>query len=115
MFTLKLYDRNGVELKEGDIVAISNGICFKFYAEVKYLEQEAIIIPFNTFTFHSFVKVDNVPKEAILSTEDRYKIWYIFDNDALPDENAKVFKNYLMDWRGCESRLNNRCFRISKQ
>lgn len=42
MFKLTLHDRKGIELKEGDIVAISNssgwreGRYFNFYAEVKW-------------------------------------------------------------------------------
>lgn len=107
MFLLKLYDRNGTELNLGDIVAISDGKRFTFYAEVKYLEKEQIITPFHTFSFHSFVKIDSIPSNAVLSTEDRYKIWYIGDGQASPDKDAKEFKNYLMSWRQCEHLIDS--------
>ena len=113
MFQLKIYDRNGTELKEGDIVKISNGRLFEFYAEVKYLESEQLITPFHTFSFLSFVKVDRLPDNAVKSTEERYGIWYI------PGENqeyidAEQFNMYLLDWRQCESLLEKRMWRINK-
>ena len=43
MFILEFQDRNGNKLAIGDIVKISNGKEFNFYAEVKYLENEKII------------------------------------------------------------------------
>ena len=48
MFTLKLFDRKGTELNLGDIVKISDGKRFTFFAEVKYLESEGVITPFHT-------------------------------------------------------------------
>lgn len=110
MFILKLYDRNGVELKFGDIVKISNGKSFQFYSEVKYLEDEQAIAPFHTFTFHSFIKVDKVPDNAKKSTETKYNIW--FTNDYETDNGFEIGEKYLMDWRACEHLLEQRCFRI---
>ena len=109
MFTLKLYDRDGAELNDGDIVKISNGKSFQFYSEVKYLESEQAIAPFHTFSFHSFEKVDKVPDNAVPCSEPRYKIWHIPMEE---DPNSKSAEEYLMDWREYEHLLNLRCFRI---
>ena len=111
MFKLKLQDRNGIELNEGDIVKISNRHGFTFFAEVKYLEKEGIIAPFHTFSFHSFVKVDKVPDNAIKSTEERYGIWYVPDDVAEVDEDNESFNQYLISWRQCEHLLES-CFKI---
>lgn len=112
MFTLKLYDRKGTELKIGDIVKISDGDLFIFFCEIKYLEKEQVIAPFHTFSFHSFEKVTKVPKGATKSSEERYNIWYQYRDGAEVDDKAKDFKDYLMSWRECEHLINNRCYRI---
>lgn len=112
MFILKLYDRKGKELKLGDIVKISDGKSFNFFCEVKYLEKEKVIAPFHTFSFHSFEKIDKVPANAVKSTEERYNIWYVYQDDAETDPEAEKFEKYLMDWRSCEHMLDRRCFRI---
>jgi hypothetical protein len=113
MFTLHLYDRKGNELKEGDIVKISNGREFTFYAEVKYIAEEGIITPFHTFSFHSFEKVNNVPEGAIRSTEERYGIWYI-PEEKEQDNEAESYEEYLSEWRQCEHLIDKRCWRITK-
>ena len=113
MFKLSLYDREGTELQIGDTVKISDGKDFHFFAEVKYLPEEKIITPFHTFSFHSFVKVNEVPANAIKSDEERYNIWYLYQDDAEPDESAKEFSEYLMGWRQCEHLLEHRYFRIN--
>lgn len=113
MFQLKLYDRNKIELNEGDIVKISNGRTFTFYAEVKYLEKEKCITPFHTFSFHSFVKVDTLPDGAIKSTEERYNIWWVENPEE--DLSRDKFERYLIDWRACEHLLEMRCFDIEKR
>lgn len=110
MFILKLQDRNGKELKQGDVVKISDGKRFQFYSEVKWLEKEKAIAPFHTFSFHSIEKVDFVPEGANMSTEERYKIWWI--NDPENDEKAEDHNQYLMDWRQCESNIGNKCYSI---
>lgn len=110
MFTLKLYDRKGQELKLGDILKVSDGREFQFYVEVTYLEKERVIAPFHTFSFSSFEKVKSVPKEAIKSTEERYNIWYL--EDKREDKGAAEFENYLMDWRQCEYLLEKGHYRI---
>lgn len=114
MFTLKLFDRLGNELKEGDFVKISNGKEFTFFAEVKYIESQGIITPFHTFSFHSFEKVDKIPAEAKKSSEDRYDIWYIYSDKAEQDNKAPDFEKYLMSWRECEINIEKRCWAISK-
>lgn len=114
MFILTLQDRKGNELNEGDIVKISNGKDFTFYSEVKYLEDEQCIVPFHTFSFHSFEKVDKLPNNAIQSTETRYKIWYVSAIDAEEDKTGEEFRQYLMSWRECEIALEYRCFVINK-
>lgn len=114
MFILKLYDRKGKELRLGDIVKISDGRRFTFFCEVKYLEKEQAITPFHTFSFHSVEWVKTVPKGATKSTEERYDIWYLDNDDAEEDSSADDFKNFLMEWRSCESNLNDRMWRIEK-
>lgn len=112
MFVLELYDRIGNKLNLGDIVKVSNGKEFYFYAEVKYLEKENIITPFHTFTFHSFEKVDKVPEHAKKSTEERYNIWYTYSPELDEKEAADCAEKYLIDWRQCEHLLESRCYRI---
>jgi len=112
MFILNLQDRDGKELKEGDIVAISNGREFSFYCEVKFLEKEQAIAPFHTFSFHSFKKVDRVPEGAIKSSEERCNIWYV--PNAEEDNESKSFERYLISWRECEIALEKRAFIIKK-
>jgi hypothetical protein len=112
MFKLILQDRKGNALNMGDIVKVSDGRYFKFYAEVKYLDKEKCITPFHTFSFHSFEKVDSVPENAIQSTEERYKIWYVPDEYAQADDEPDTGEKYLMDWRTCEHLLEQSCYRI---
>jgi len=116
MFILELYDRNGTKLNIGDIVKVSDGRYFNFYAEVKYLEEEEAITPFHTFSFHSFEKVEKVPDNAIKSKEERYNIWYIGRDSAEEDreEIVKQAEKYLMDWRHCEHLLNENYFKIKQ-
>ena len=110
MFILKLKDRKGNILNIGDIVKISNGRNFTFYSEIKYLPDEKVITPFHTFSFHSFEKVDKVPNEAILTSEKRYKIWFLSNPEK--DQDASSGERYLIDWRQCEHLLDERCFEI---
>jgi len=111
MFTLEFFDRNGLKLQLGDIVKISNGKSFDFYAEVKYLQEEQIITPFHTFSFHSVVKIDQVPENAVKSSEERYNVWYLPTRDQL-DIDPEHGERYLMSWRNCEYALNEKMFRI---
>jgi hypothetical protein len=109
MFILKLYDRLGNELKEGDIVKISDGRRWKFFAEVKYLKDEQVITPFHTFSFSSFERVDSLPDGVIKSTEERYGIWWLEGDD---EEDPETFEEYLSSWRECEHHIDKRCWRI---
>lgn len=110
MFELKLYDRKGTELQMGDIVKISDGRNFQFFAQLTYLEKESCIAPFHTFSFHSFEKVDKVPDEAVKSTEERYNIWYLIDKED--DYEAAAYEQYLTDWRCCEHLIDKGYFRV---
>lgn len=112
MFKLTLHDRKGTELKQGDIVKISDRHHFTFFCEVKYLEKEKVLAPFHTFSFHSFEKVDAVPANALKSSEERYGIWYLQPENAEEDPNSETFHQYLMSWRECESMINHRSYRI---
>lgn len=114
MFTLELFDRKGQSLQLGDHVKISNGKNFTFFAEVKFLEKEQCITPFHTFCFHSFEKITEIPKNAVKSIEERYNIWYLYDEQAEIDTEAETFKDYLMSWRECEHHLEKRSYRIKK-
>jgi hypothetical protein len=108
MFILELYDRKGTKLNLGDIVKISDGRHFQFYCEVKYLEKECCITPFHTFSFISVEKVNKLPDDVVLSSEERYRIWYHPEKE----EDDEVFENYLMSWRECEHELQHKCWRI---
>lgn len=111
MFKLKLYDRKGNELSQGDIVKISNGKGFQFFSEVKFIKEEKCMAPFHTFSFHSFEKVSEVPANAIKCTEEkRYNIWHL--PSLIQDEEPEIGEKYLMDWMECEHFLSQRCFRI---
>lgn len=112
MFTLELYDRIGNKLSLGDIVKVSNGREFTFFAEVKYLESEKVITPFHTFSFHSFEKVETIPEHAKKSTEERYNIWYTYSPELDEKESAEYANKYLISWRVCEHLLEERCFRV---
>lgn len=115
MFKLELYDRIGNKLNLGDIVKISDGKKISFYSEVKYLEDEKVITPFHTFSFHSFEKVDSVPEHAKKSSiEERYGIWYTHSPEIDEKEAAQNAEKYLIDWRQCDHLLEKRCFRIEK-
>jgi hypothetical protein len=114
MFLLELYDRIGNKLKIGDIVKVSNGQDFSFFAEVKYLEEEQVITPFHTFSFHSFEKVEKVPDNAKLLDEKRYKIWYVYPPEKDDEKAKKDAEKYLSSWRNCEHHLEKRCYRIKK-
>lgn len=111
-FELTIHDRKGTELKEGDVVAVYDRRAYTFFAEVKWLESEQVLTPFHTFSFHSFEKVDSVPENAIQSTEERYKIWYLEESEE--DNEDGNFEKYLSSWRDCESLLEKRAFRINK-
>lgn len=114
MFTLTIHDKKGTELKEGDIVEIHNGRSFTFWAEVKYLEDEQVITPFHTFSFHSVEKVDTVPVAAVKSSEERYGIWFLQDAEHELVEDDGQFEKFLASWRECEFNLNQRMYRIQK-
>jgi hypothetical protein len=114
MFTLQLQDRKGNQINLGDILKISDGKAFTFFAEVKFLEKEGIITPFHTFSFHSFERVDKVPDNAIKSKEERYNIWYVYSDEAEKDENANDYEDYLMSWRECERLIDSKAFIIVK-
>ena len=114
MFILKLYDRLGNELQLGDIVRISNGKAWNFYAEVTYLPDGAIA-PFHTFCFHSFEKVDKLPDGAVKSSETHYNIWYKPSDELNGDDDdltAEKYENYLSSWRSVEHWIEKECFRI---
>lgn len=112
MYILHLTDRNGQELKEGDIVKVISGgyQSTTFFAEVKFLEKEKVLTPFHTFSFHAFEKVDKLPEGAILLDEPRYKIWH---KPGLTKDQSAAYQKYLIDWRACENLLD-RCFHITK-
>ena len=113
MFILELYDREGTKLNIGDYVAVSNSERFTFYAEVKYLKDDGIITPFHTFSFSSVLKVDKLPDNAIKSTEERYNIYYIPEDEA--DKDGKRFTEFLWSWRKCEHHLNTTSWKIKLQ
>ena len=112
MFTLKLYDRKGIELNLGDIVKISDGRWIEFFAEITYLEKDKCIAPFHTFSFHSFEKVDKVPENALRATEERYNVYYLINKEE--DYEAKNYESYLTEWRSCEHLLEKGYYRIIK-
>lgn len=112
MFKLELYDRIGNKLNIGDIVKISDGRKFSFYAEVKYLEAEKVITPFHTFSFHSFEKVDAVPDHAVKADEPKYNFWFTHSPEIDEKKAVDYANRYLIDWRQCEHLLETKCFRI---
>jgi hypothetical protein len=112
MFILKLNDRNGLELNENDFVKISNGKSFDFFSQVKYIEETKSIIPFSVFTFHSIVKIDSIPLNAVKSKLADYDVWYLYNDDAEADNDSFLYDNYLRSWRECELKLEDRCFKI---
>lgn len=115
-FKLVLKDSHGKKLKEGDIVQIfsnSKRNTSHFFAEVKYLPDEKIIAPFHTFSFHSFKKVKEVPDTAQRANEKRYKVWYEqFDEHVDEDKFKLSGEKYLISWRECEHKINDRVYDI---
>lgn len=115
-FILKIYDRKGTELHEGDIVRVFTGrqINGHFYSEVKWLEKEQTLTPFHTFSLHSVEKVDKLPDNVVEGKETRYKIW--MDHDAQEDASGKEeFDQYFWDWKACEHQLDKKFYRIERQ
>jgi len=113
MFRLKLFDRKGIELNLGDIVKILNGTPFTFYAEVTYVQQEKLIAPFHTFSFHSFEKVDALPDNAIKATgEERYNVWFTESAELDSKQNLVAVQDYLIQWRECEHLIEQGIYRI---
>ena len=116
MFTLELYDRKGTKLNIGDLVKISDGRHFGFYAQVTFLEKENAIAPFHTFTFHSFEKIDKLPDNVKKSPhEERYNVWYTVSDNKEIDAQAADFAHYLREWRHCERFIDDGYFRIKLQ
>ena len=114
MFILQLYDRDGTELHEGDLVKLSDGNSFTFFSRVKYLEEQQVIVPFHVFSYHSVIKIDKIPEGARKSScEERFDIWYMSDPED--DNDAESFDNYHMGWLECEHLIEKRSFRIQKQ
>lgn len=116
MFIIKLQDRKGNDLNEGDIVRITDQSGrITFFSEVKYLEEHKAIAPFHTFAFHSVEKVDAVPPEARpCFVEERYRAWYLPAGEADEEGAADKHHKYLTSWRECEYQLNDRAFRIER-
>lgn len=114
MFILTIHDRNGVELKEGDLVKISNGREFTFYSEVKWLEKEKVLAPFDTFSFHSFEKVDSIPPNAKKSNIESHNVWFALADNTEYDGKADAFKNYLTSWWRINVGIENRSYQIKK-
>lgn len=108
MIQLILKDRKRNPLNFGDLVKVSNGSHFNFFARVTYLEKEKAIAPFHTFSFHSFEKVERVPDNAVKSTQTQYDVWYTpgGESEQERDENAKHYERYLIEWRECEHLLS---------
>lgn len=111
MFRLRFYDCDGIEVTEGDIVQIFAKNEIIFYSEVKYLEDEQVIVPFHNFAWYRFKKVDSIPLFAIKSDETRFQLWY--NPDA--DHNYKASQELLWSWKDCEVLLEKRCWRITKE
>ena len=112
MFKLILKDSKGTPLKEGDLVRLTGRIDSPvFYCEVTFLEEEKRIVPFHSFSFNHIERVDKLPSDAIPLKEERYKA-YMSPSENVHDKN--YIDNYLMDWRVCEHRINERCFDIER-
>lgn len=112
MFLLKIYDRDCVELKLGDIVEVSDGKKIKFYCRVTFLESVQKLAPFHTFSFHSVRKVEAPHVNATRCTEDRYECWYLAGDDQIDDMNAATHEKYLADWQACERLLEKSAFSV---
>jgi hypothetical protein len=110
MFKLRFFDCDQVEVMEGDIVKIYAGNATIFYSEVKYLEDEKVIVPFHNFAWYRFKKVDTIPLFAIKSDESRFDLWY--EPDA--KHNYKVPQELIWSWKDCEVLLEKRCWQITK-
>lgn len=111
MWELKLYDSYQNELKEGDLVEIYSGSGSYFYSEVKFLEDENAFAPMHTFCFLKIKRIDKLPENIKRVNEDRYLCWYSTSEDG--ETNDKMEQLYL-DWKVCESRMNERSYRIFK-
>jgi hypothetical protein len=113
---LTIHDKNGTELKFGDIVKIevnTSGSHYTFYSEVKYLPESKSIAPFHTFAFHGFEKVDKLPDNVDQLEEPRYRCWMHKHDESEDDAPQKeAYSKYLMEWRECEHLLAEKIFQI---
>jgi hypothetical protein len=107
MFTLKIYDRKGTELKQGDLVKISDGRRITFYSEFRYIEETGTFHPFHTFSWHSVEKVDCLP-EGLLPSKVKAPVPYWYFPDLDEDKEGKNFDDYYQGWKECERLLD--CF-----
>lgn len=109
MFKLRFFDCNQVEIHEGDTIKIYAGNTTIFYSEVKYLQEEKVLVPFHNFAWFRFEKVNTVPLFAIKSDEARFNLWYEPDvkHNYVPQE-------LLISWRDAEVLLEKRCWQITK-
>ena len=110
MFRLRFFDCDGAEIFEGDIVKIYAGNHTIFYSEVKYLEDERVLVPLHNFAWYRFKKVDTIPLFAVKSNEDRFDLWYEPDTK----HNYNLPQEQLTSWKDCEVLLENRCWQITK-
>ena len=111
MFQLIIKDSNGIALNEGDIVKVTGNYSAHFYCEVTYLDNEKALAPFHTFSFHTIVKVDRLPANAVKGMEDRYNMWYV-SADA---KDIEKLNKYVASWRDCERLIDKGCFHIEKE
>ena len=112
MFKLILMDREGKKLKIGDLVKVSDGRGFSFYAKIQYDKKSKTIAPFHTFSFHSFLKVDKLPKNAIERTDRNFTYWFVHNPESDLDVHQTTTRNYVLSWLECERALKESCYCI---
>jgi hypothetical protein len=67
-------------------------------------------MPFSVFSFHSIIKVKDLPPDAVECNSDGFNYWH--SKKDLPDDGVETVKKYLTSWLECERFLENSCFDV---
>jgi len=99
MLSITFKDRNGTELKEGDLLALSMDGKFTFFARLFWDEKNKELVPLQTWSYLSIVKVESIPehckhKKDVLGRE--YWISTTPQNDPYKPTTPEAIEQYQL-------------------